>query len=415
MSRTEREMRIRSMVEYPSIAAMKEYFLAKAGSLEFFNERSFRDYCATVMEFTDFMDQPDPDSALEYLKEDLERAEKVLQGYIKFHRDKGSATSTQRLRITQVRRWAKVNGLGVNWDRIVVPRVRPVVSDRAPTKAELRLIIAYLPRWMLPVIEILASSGMRVGSLVELKMKHLNLNSFPDVAILEVPPTATKGGIGYFTAITSEAREALEKSLERRLEKGEELGPESSLLKSPFNEGITYPAIRGAWVRALHGAGLTEKSRGTYVLHLHTLRKFFRSQVEGILTKSIREALMGHLTAEYLDRNYLRIPEERLAMEYRKTLPALTIFEDVLSEEFQKKQFLLTARTMFPDKAEMIEKILARHRTVERASPEIQKLFSPNDREAKTASSEEEMVELVSQGWDLVKELNGGRYLLKRD
>jgi len=417
MGTTERLTRIEGMLEYPSIQAMREYFLAKAGSLDFFNERSFRVYVATVMEFMDYMGQPDPESALEYLRGDIDRAEETIQGYIRWHREKGNATSTQRLKATQVKRWTKVNGLGVNWDKIVIPRVRLIVSDRAPTKTELRLIMSYGRAWMIPTTLILASSGMRIGSLIKLRLKHLNLDSFPDIAVIEVPPEATKGGIGYFAAVTPEAREALEKSLERRREKGEDLGLESPLLKSPFNEGITYPAVRHAWVRMLKGAGLTEKSHGTYVLHIHTLRKFFRSQVEGILTKSIRETLMGHVSSEYLDRNYLRIPEDRLAAEYRKTLPALTIFEDVLSEEYQKKQFLLTARMLFPDKALRIAEILARHRTFEAASPEIQELLNPpetNSREARIVSSEEEMVALVAQGWDLERELNGGGFLLKR-
>ena len=404
------------MTEYPSIRAMREYFLDKAGDIEFFSERSFRDYVATVMEFTDYMGQPDPESTLDTLRADISGAEETIQGYIRWHREKGNATSTQRLRATQLKRWTRVNGLKVNWDKIIIPRVRLVVSDRAPTKTELRLLTSYGRSWMLPTTLILASSGMRVGSLIKLRLKHLNLESFPDIGVIEVPPEATKGGIGYFTAITPEAREALVKSLERRREKGEELGPESSLLKSPNNPGITYVAVRHAWVKMLKAAGLTEKSHGTYVLHVHTLRKFFRSQVEGALTKSIREALMGHLTAEYLDRNYLRVPENTLATEYRKTLPSLTIFEDVLSEEYQKKQLLMSVRMMFPDKADLIAEILARYRTVEEASPEIQELLNPpNDREATIVSSEEEMLELVSQGWDLQRELNGGGFLLKRD
>jgi len=403
------------MTEYPSIQTLRNYFLDKAGSIEFFSERSFGDYVATVMEFMDYMGQQDPDGTLEYLQADIPRAEKAIQGYVRWHREKGNATSTQRLRATQLKRWTRVNCLSMNWDTVIIPRVRLLVSDRAPSKTELRLLMSYAPTWMIPTTLILATSGMRVGSLIELMLKHLNLDSFPDIAIIDVPPWATKGGIGYFTAITPEAREHLEKSLQRRRENGEKLGPESPLVKSPFNEGITYPAVRHAWVRMLKGTDLTEKSHGTYVLHINTLRKFFRSQVEGILTKSIREALMGHLTAEYLDRNYLRIPEDTLAMEYRKTLPTLTIFEDVLSEDYQKKAFLETVRIMFPDKADLIAEILARHRTVKEASPEIQELITPNDREAKIVSNEEDMLKLVSQGWDLQRELNGGDFLLKRD
>ena len=38
-----------------------------------------------------------------------------------------------------------------------------------------------------------------------------------------------------------------------------------------------------------------------------------------------------------------------------------------------------------------------------------------HDREAKIVSNEEAMLTLVSQGWDLQRELNGGSFLLKRD
>lgn len=413
MGKTERLTRIEGMLEYPSIQAMREYFLAKAGSLDFFKERSFLDYVTTVMQFTDYMGQPDPESALEYLREDTERAEKTIQGYVRWQREKGNATSTQRLRATQVKRWAKVNGLGVNWDKIVIPRMRPVVSDRAPSKTELRLLMSYAPTWMIPTTEILASSGMRIGSLIKLRLKHLNLDVVPDIAIIEVPPEATKGGIGYFTALTPEARAALEKSLERRRDKGEDLGPESSLLRSPFNEGITYSAVRHAWMRMLKGAGLTEKSHGTYLLHLHTLRKFFRSQVEGVLTKSIREALMGHLTAEYLDRNYLRIPTDRLVDEYRKTVSGLTILKDVKSKEHQMEQLMLHAEIVLSkEQYRRFVKIAAKSRGLKEAVEEFRRIR--DSCEAKMVSSEEEMLELVRQGWDVKMQLNGGGFLLVR-
>jgi integrase len=363
------------------------------------------------MQLTSYMGQPDPDSALQNLNED------VLNGYIKWLRNRGNSTGTQRLRITHVKRWSRSNGLKIEWDNVVLPKGRPVVSDRAPTKTELRLIMSYSPIWIIPTILILVSSGMRIGGLIRLRLKHLNLDSFPDIAILEVPPEAAKGGIGYFTCITPEAREAVKKHFSQREKNGEKLGPESPLIKAPMADGnTTYDSVAQAWRRCLRRAGLDEKSRGTYVLHLHTLRKFFRSQVEGILTKSIREALMGHVSGEYLDRNYLRIPEQKMAEWYRKAVPALTVYEDVQSEEYQRKQLLRQAALLLPaHKLEMLKNIMENESNLDEVVREYQKMtLQPNNGTYEIVTGEEEMLRLLSEGYELEKELNGDKYLLKK-
>ena len=403
--------RLQEMRESPSIMKLREYFEAKAGSPEYFSERSFTNFVKSVMYLTDFMGHPDPDSALQDLDEE------VLKRYLKHLREKGNATATQRLRITHIKRWVRSNGVKLEWDEVVIPKVRPVVNDRAPTKKELRLIMSYAPIWMIPTTLVLASSGMRIGSLTKLLFKHLNLQSFPDIAILEVPPYAAKGGIGYYTAITLEAREALLKHLAQREQKGEVIGPESPLIRSPMGRGnITYASVALAWNRCLKRAGLTEKSGRVYVLHLHTLRKFFRSSVEGSLTKSVREAFMGHLTVEYLDRNYLRMPEQDMAEWYRKAVPALTVLEDVKSEEFQRQQLLRQASLLLsPDKLEMLKNIMATERNLDEVVKEFRRLtLQPNNGTYEVVTGEEMMLKRLSEGYKLETELNGDKYLVMR-
>ena len=402
--------RLKEMLRYPSIQKMRDYFEAKAGSLEYFSEENFMYFVKSVMSLTDFMGYTDPDEALKNLNED------VLNDYVKSLRERGNATSTQRLRIVRVKRWTRSNDVDLKWDKVVLPTVRPVVNDRAPTKKELRLIMSYAPTWIIPTMLVLASSGMRIGSLIKLRLKHLNLDAFSDIAILEVPPKAAKGGIGYFTCITFEAREALEKHFSQRVENGEILGPESPLIKAPMAKGnTTYDSVAIAWNRCLKRAGLNEKSGGTHILHLHTLRKFFRSQVEGAITKSIREALMGHTSGEYLDRNYLRIPEQEMAEWYRKAVPSLTVYEDVQSEEFQRKQLLRHAALVLPpDKMEMLKSIMEDEDDIDTAIEEWRKLTKqPNNETYKIVSGEEELLNLLSEGYKLEKELNGDKYLVR--
>ena len=188
---------------------------------------------------------------------------------------------------------------------------------------------------------------------------------------------------------------------------------DSGPLALPANEW--YNSVAQAWNQCLKRAGLDEKSGDVYVLHLHTLRKFFRSQVEGTLTKSIREAMMGHINSEYLDRNYLRIPEQEMANWYRKAVPALTVYENVQSEDYQRKQLLRQAALLLPpDKLEMLRNIMASERSLDEVVNEFRRLtLQPNNGTYEIVQGEDELLRLLSEGHELVKELNEDKYLVK--
>ena len=421
--------------KYGSINALKEYFLAKSGGVQFFKEESFWTYVKQVRYFVQFLGFEDPDEALKALKEmsKKDRTDTLIK-FIAEMRNRGNAPSSQKTVYNLVKKWLVVNETELNWVKVITPKVRPVVNDRAPTKEELRTILSYLRPWMVSTSLILESSGMRVGTLSQLKMKHVNFETDPEIAILEVPPEANKAGIGYFTAISPEARRALERHIEQRTQPkvkygeggrvdvpGEIIGPESPLIAAKKREGHAPPSsMRDSWNTALRNAGLDMKSGGYFVLHIHTLRKFFRSQVDGILTKSIREAFMGHITTEYLDSSYLRIPTDKLLLEYRKAVPALTVFEDTQTDEFQKKQLLRQASILLPeDKLAMLREILARTKNIDQAVEKFkelteQKANGNGNGSIKVVDGEEKMLEHLNEGWELLRELNGGdRYLLK--
>jgi integrase len=409
--------RMTDMKDFESVENLREYFMEKAGSLEFFREKNFENYIKAIVDLMAFMEESDPDSMLPKVSID------VLKQYLKWLRNKGNAPGTQRLKVSQIKRWVRSNGVKLDWEDLVIPTVRTMVRDRAPTKTELRRILNYAPTWVIPVVMILVSSGMRVGSLLQLKLKHLDLTQFPDIGIMEVPPDAAKGWVGYFTAITPEARQAVENNLTYRRGLGEKLGPESPLIKSPNAKvQTTYGSMNPAYNRTLKRAGLTEKSRGVHVLHIHTLRKFFRSQLEGVMTKSIREALMGHVTGEYLDGAYLRIPIPKLVLWYRKGVPALTLTEDVLTEEYEMKQFLRNLKVSRPDIYEEIENILAEYSSVNEAwttiEPVLKRRFEPVERvtrELLRVKSIDEMMKYCAKGWDVFKDIPGGEYILVRN
>jgi len=160
----------------------------------------------------------------------------------------------------------------------------------------------------------------------------------------------------------------------------------------------------------------------------YVLRAYFDTQLliaenHGKVSHAYRQFFMGHvgdIEARYTT-NKGRLPDtliEDMRRRFTDSEEYLTTRKAQDEEEIRKRQFLLTAEIMFPDKVESIRNILKRYKSLEEASPEIRDEVTPTGkgrREAVVVENEDEMVELVSQGWELVKDLNNGKFFLTRD
>ena len=169
-------------------------------------------------------------------------------------------------------------------------------------------------------------------------------------------------------------------------------------------------------------AGVDQKGRTFYKLHFHTLRKFFRTNLElAGVSKSFRERLLGH-KGEYLDESYFKPQIQLLLNEYRKAIPQLTVLEPVGEyEEIRKRQLLDTARLLgFGDeRLRRLEEVLARAKNVDEAVEEFKKLREepedpPRQNNVKIVCGEKELVKHLENGWSLIKELNHDKYLLSK-
>ena len=96
-------------------------------------------------------------------------------------------------------------------------------------------------------------------------------------------------------------------------------------------------------------AGLVEKHRRFMALHIHTLRKYFRTwlEVAGV-SQGFRERLLGH-KGGYLDESYFRPMLDQIKAEYVKAIPFLTIeaegeqvkqIQKELEEERRKRELI---------------------------------------------------------------------------
>ena len=94
--------------------------------------------------------------------------------------------------------------------------------------------------------------------------------------------------------------------------------------KSPLMFPISIQTAITMFYNATNKAGLDQKDRRTkrHLIHVHSLRKFFRSNIG--LDTDITHALMGH--SGYLDEAYVRLNEAEVAEAYKKNMEKVSVY-----------------------------------------------------------------------------------------
>jgi integrase len=247
---------------------------------------------------------------------------------------KGHSPMTVRQRIAIARVYLEENGIELPrpfWRSISrrMRGTRALTIDRVPSNAELKLILQYVPLQGKALFLTLASSGMRIGETLKLKVSDLDLQQSPALAM--VRGDYTKSGNSRRAYISGEAREAVEawlKVRERymnaavRRHYGKPRGNDARVF--PFSMNVAYEM----WYNSMKKAGLYKEdpSTGHSTLHPHVLRKFFRTRMAVIIPVDVVEALMGH--EGYLTEAYRRYSQEDLAEFYKKGEHILAVFSN---------------------------------------------------------------------------------------
>jgi integrase len=398
-------------------------------------------YIQGIQKFLKFIGENSPEEALDKIKRGEVDVVKAINregsGFIDTMLET-YANRTVHSHLFGVKKWLEVNEVKVDWDRVEMPTTAVTLEkDRAPSNEELIRLLNHTTQIKDKlVVLMLASSGLRIGTLLSLNWGDVELG-YPDVARLTVKREpgrkfSNRGARGgesklFVTWITPEAKELLLQYRDYRLGRGESVTPESPLIESDLNHGehMTVSGWHHRWYRILKRAGMDAKFRKYYELHIHVLRKFFRSRCVGV-DLSYREHWMGH-KGGYLDESYFRADEQRHLSEYRKVIPHLSIYASAVDEEERRKRSLIDFARYDGWKEDKISKLkeLLQRKTVDEAYPEFKKLQEepfnvapdpPTPNGSIIVNSEEEMLRLIdlNQGWDIVKDLNGGRRFIMR-
>lgn len=180
----------------------------------------------------------------------------------------------------------------------------------------------------------LASSGIRIGVLMRIRLSDVDLSTTP--AEMVIRGEHTKTGDQRTVFISSEAKEALEGWLKVRdnflssaENKNRGLVAKANARPKPRNDDRLFPYsernLREAWDNALKKAELWNKdgTTGRNQVRIHAFRRFFRSQLALSCPYDIVEALVGH--EGYLTEAYRRYPKKQMAEYYLKAEHHVTV------------------------------------------------------------------------------------------
>jgi len=241
----------------------------------------------------------------------------------------------------------------------------------------LRKILAHADLKLRALVLTLASSGMRIGEALQIRLSDVDLSKNP--AEIVVRGEYTKSGDTRVVFISREAKEALSewlkvrdsylksaanrnRALVEKAEAGEKAIDDDRLF--PFSDRN----VREMWENALKKAGLWNKdsSTGRSQIRIHALRKFFRSQLALGCPVDIVEALMGH--EGYLTEAYRRYTKKQMAEYYSKGEHLLLVqmpkeiaeIESEFREELNKNR-------------KLIEDLILENRQLRRENEELKK------------------------------------------
>jgi integrase len=192
---------------------------------------------------------------------------------------------------------------------------RSIYKDRSPTPEELAVLIDLADIRVKTIISMLALGGFRTGTLVKLKYRHVkrDLENSTVPIHVHVEAEITKGKYhDYDTFLGQEAAAYLKLYLQTRRQGTDKMPPETITDETPLirnmQQRIPIPITTSAVHKLVHElyqkAGfIPEKSVGRrYDLRVHSIRKFFRTQLAALgMPTDYIEYMMGHTISTYHD------------------------------------------------------------------------------------------------------------------
>ena len=308
-------------------------------------------------------------------------------------KSQGRSFSTLSVHLAALHSFFSINDISINVKKLYrfVGEQENKYEFRSYTHDEIGKLLSLCDERGKAIVMLLASTGIRVGAIPELKLKHLkryDLSNGSHVYRLMVYPNSRK--FRHVTFCTPECAQTIDEYLEYRnriiqnnLIRSSETGdwgpPEAYLITRQFDmshvpfssyifkKPVTAQGIRGYIVNRLRKMNLrsnwkaSQDSFAYFASHkndlhpCHSFRIFAITQMQRAkVDKTIREMLVGHTTG--LDSVYYKASEEEMLLEYSKSFELLSI----------NKESKLKSRIKQLEEKNNINENLIDHRLVEK-------------------------------------------------
>ena len=387
-------------------------------------------------------------------KEDLQHGENLILDFVSEQFGEGKSPGYINNYVKTVKNWLRFNGV------LLVRRIytgntnsTPTIDDEViPSQEELLQIMNCATLRGRCSISFIALAGLRPMTLGnETGTDGLKVKDIPDLVIdgnhasfkktpvrIIVRQELSKTKRQYETFITTEGSNCLKAYLESRMSRGEKLDRQSAIISvKPGFESAKFRKdaieLNGRRGRHIATKTVTQEIRNAirprfswrpYVLRSFFATKLLIAESAGKITHSYRQFFQGHsggMLARYTIDKHL--PEEVIEDMRRSFLQSeeyLSTVRQVSEEERRKKQMMDTAKMLGfgEEKLAKLTEILGRTRTVDEAVEEFQKLKEqpkPSNGSYDVVEGEVEMLERLEEGWTLERELNGDKFLVKRN
>lgn len=256
-----------------------------------------------------------------------------IEDYMIYLKDRVSPNSVPTL-YWPIQAFFEMNDVMINWKkirRLFPARVKKSGHDPWTTKDIQKMLEVSTDIRSRALIHFVASTGVRIGAMQYMKLKHLEdmQNGCKSVLVYADDPEE------YYTFLTPEASSVLDRYLQKRKFDGEEMGPESPVFRKLYQIGRAKAiplGERGMSViiqRYIKKAGLRSQEnkigRRYNIQQDHGFRKRFNTilKMNKSINSNLVEKMMGHKRG--LDGVYLTPTVDELLEEFQKAIPELTI------------------------------------------------------------------------------------------
>jgi len=374
----------------------------------------------------------------ELVKLSQAEASELVQGFLDSKRRGGRSVRYLNVLHAYLKTFFRVNGFKgereLDVERFYQPARYRKRGEYVPTPEEIyKMAYAAGSKRNRAIILTLYTSGLRVSTLRALRVRDvkeeldMDLHAvmvpvYPDMK--EVDPGACKGGIPYYTFISSEAAEALREYLAER----RHLHLDQPLFCS---ETTNIPEERRTWIpvkvitvqqvvkRAARRAGIREWRHVTP----HCLRKAFESALRNSgMDVDDREFLIGHILPGTRDPYYDKDKIERLRMKYAAVrffgggevdkVEMIKAFAKTLGiERIEIKVTQLMRRNPNLNEMDALGQVI-REELIKRV--EVKEGKTAERADPKRIVDETELEKYLADGWDVQTILPSGRILIKK-